>query len=239
MKLKDRIVVIFGATGGIGSVLSRKFHSEGAGVVLVARTQSKLLELAKDLGNERVLVKAKDLSDLYTVDALFKEIENEFGMPDGVIISVGSWQQVSIRSSFSDAFSLAEAHFRNLFLPCFGISFVAQKFLVGQGRGGLIANISSHAAVRLLRGNLTYAPMKAAARSLMLNLREELVGTGVRVTDIQPAIVNTPDNLSFLNERGLDPAEAVQPEDIADWIIKNFDNPEIPAERLFESSVVL
>lgn len=233
-----KTIIVVGASGGIGSVCARTFAEAGARLVLSARTESKLIALAEMLPTKDVLIVPADASKAEDVKQLFERAKEHFGVVDGVLIAAGTWKRLGIDDSVQDAIALAESHFQGLFLPTLVVGQVAQQFFRKQGHG-LIVNISSHAAVRTdLPGNLTYGPMKSAARHFMVSLVPELVRTGVRVTDIQPAIVNTPDAAALLDTPEKR-AKAVQPEAIAEWIIENFDHPVISTEKLFPSDVVL
>lgn len=230
--------IIIGASGGIGRVIVEEVAKVGANVVLSARTESKLLDVAAHLDPAKTLVVPADASQSEEIEKVFALAREKFGKVDVVVISAGTWKRLSIDGSMSEATDLARSHFDALFLPTFIVSFVAQKLFREQGRG-LIVNISSHAAIRPeLAGNLTYGPLKAAGHHFMLALAHELKGTSVCVTDIMPAIVNTPDNAALLDTEEKR-AGAVQSEVIARWIIENADNPDIPREKLFDSAVVL
>jgi len=231
-------IIVVGATGGIGSVLAREFVSAGHRVTLSSRTEKKLLDLSQLLGNDRTFVVSGDASNPLDVKRLFDSAQKKFGSIDAVVMASGTWDRVSIDDSIASAMSILDTHYRGLFAATFVVGFIAQQFLREQG-SGLIVNISSHAAVKPeLLGNLTYGPMKAAERHLILSLHGELKGTNVRVTDLEPAIVYTSDTASLL-DTAEKKACAVQPEDIAKWILDNLVNPDIPATHLFESSVVL
>lgn len=235
--LNNKVIIIIGATGGIGRVLSKRFVEAGATVVLSSRSEDKLRDLSEDVGEKALPIQA-DASRLEDVEALFKKTQEHFGTIDAVVMTAGSWKRLTTDEPTSVAADLARSHFDALFLPSFVVGYIAQKFMREQGHG-LIVNLSSHAAFRPeLKGNLTYGPMKAASRHFILSLRHELEGTGVRLTDIEPAIVNTPDNSKLLDTPEKQ-AGAVQPEDIASWIIEHFDDPEIPATKLFDSKIVL
>lgn len=235
--MNDKVIVVVGASGGIGRVLSKVFVESGAKVVLSARNEARLLELQASLGEAGTLVLPADASNIEDVEKMFAGVAAKFGKVDTVVISAGTWARLNVESSSTEAAALLDAHFQTLLKPTFNVAFVAQRVL--RESGGLIANISSHAAIRPeLKGNLTYGPFKAAAHHLSLALREELKGTKVRVTDIMPAIVNTEDNATFLDtdEKRLG---AVQPEAIAHWIVSHLDDFDIPAEVLFDSKIVL
>lgn len=237
MKLQNKTIIIIGASGGIGSVLAREFSREGAKITLVARTKEKLEEVAGTLEYEHLVFPA-DATNAEQIENAFVQTKQTFGKVDAVVISAGTWKQLSIDAKTGEAIALSDSHYRSIFSPTFVVGFIAQKFFREQGQGQIF-NISSHAAIRPeLSANLTYGPMKAAARHFILALSHELKGTNVQVSDLQPAIVNTPDAAGFL-----DTAEkrekAVQPESIAQWIIENFDNPGLPTEKLFDSKLVV
>ncbi len=236
--LSGKTIIVIGATGGIGRVCSRVFSEVGANVVLSARNVEKLTAQLETLPSRRTLSVAADASNPADVERIFAEAKKRFGGVDAVLIAAGSWKQLSVDEPVSEAVALAEAHFHGLFLPSFVVGFVAQKFFREAGNG-LIANISSHAAIRPeLSGNLTYGPMKAAARQFMLELKHELFGAGVRVTDLEPAIVNTPEAAALLDTPEKR-AQAVQPEEIAAWLIEHLDDPLIPETKLFDSTLVV
>jgi NADP-dependent 3-hydroxy acid dehydrogenase YdfG len=236
--LSGKTIVVVGATGGIGRVFSKFFHEEGANVVMASRTKEKLEKLQKAIGVERSMIVETDATMTDSVFNLFNQTIDKFKAIDAVVISAGSWERLSSNNSAVDAKRSQERLFGSIYLPTATVAFVAQEFMKKQG-SGLIANISSHAAIRPeLQGNLSYGPMKAAARHFMLSLREELKNTGVLVTDIQPAIVNT-DEAHHLLDTEEKRKKAVQPETIALWISDQIDRKKVPGEKLFDSDVVL
>ncbi|MBX4189464.1 SDR family NAD(P)-dependent oxidoreductase [Candidatus Parcubacteria bacterium] len=236
--LEGKTIIVIGATGGIGRVLSKAFVQARANVVLSARTEGKLEELIKDLGSEHAIKTRADATRPEEVEEVFAKAKAKFGSVDAVVISAGTWDRLSLGEPVANALELGKKHFEALFLPSFVVGYIAQKKFLEAGRG-LIINISSHAALRPeLKGNLTYGPMKAASHHFMLALRHELADTGVRVTDLAPAIVNTPEGASFLSTEEKR-RQAVQPEEIANWIIENFDNPDIPDTKLFKCSLLV
>ena len=236
-----KTIVIVGATGGIGRVLAQMYVDAGYNVVLVARRLEKLQELEVQLdANGHVLVLPADASDPKQVEQVLRKAKRHFGRIDVVVISAGSWARLSINSRVREASSLARAHFESLFLPGFVVGYAAQQFFRKSEKGkGLIINISSHAALLpKLPGNLTYGPMKAAIRHFMLALRHEVRGTKIRIVDIAPAIVNTPEAQKILNTPKKR-RKAVQPETMGRWTLKHLDDPKIPKSKRFKSSLVV
>lgn len=243
-KLEGKTIVVIGATGDIGSVLCKCFFEAGANIVLGARSKENLIQIQNsfDLGKtdvrERSMNLSTDANKPVEVDNLLKAAFGKFGRVDAVILSVGTWQRLGIDDKYEDAAKSFDFLYNSIFKPTAVAAFVAQKFLREHG-GGLIVNISSHVAVRpYLKGNLSYGPMKAASRHLMFSLIAELANTLVRITDIQPALVDTPKNRAALPQVKEDEWKgAVKPGSIADWITENIDNNDILPEKLFESKV--
>ena len=236
--LKDKVIIISGATGGLGRVLTREFVKAGAKVVLSARIGGKLKALAETLPREQALVFPADASSVEEVEDLFEFASEKFGHIDAVVMSTGSWAQVGIDDSVEDAAKQADAHYQSFFKTSFVTSFVAQQVFRAQGHG-LIVNISSHAAFDYkLSSNLTYGPMKAASLHLMKALRHELRGTKVRVADIEPGTINTEEMAARLDTPEKQ-SKAVQPEAIADWIVEHFDDENIPEATHFASGSTL
>jgi len=237
--IKGKSIIIFGASGGIGSVLTHVFVEAKANVTLVARNKDKLADLAKDLDETRVLVAPTDATDPEAVEQVFRKTEEEFGSVDAVVIASGSWgKPVSLTTLHAEAVEMARKHFEEHFLILSVVGRVALRHFVMQ-KGGLLVNLSSHAGSdHTLSGNDTYGPMKAAADALMLRFRSEMKnnGNGVRVTSLVPMIVNTPDTAKALGE---DKDKAVQPEEMAQWIIDHFDDSDVPPTVPFHSAVVL
>ena len=237
-RLDGKTIIIVGASGGIGSVLAREFNKEGANLILSARNKEKLDAVKRSLPNKHSAVIPTDASSMQEVNALFQKAKRKFGRIDAVITSVGTWDRLTFSDNLKKAEEMFDRHYKSILKPAFDIAFTAQQYFRRQ-KSGLIVNISSHAAVRpYLKGNDSYGPMNAAKRQLILCLAAELADTEVRFCDIQPATVNTIENRKFLKSEEKRRA-AVQPEAIAEWIIQNFNNFDIPLEKLFDSSVKL
>lgn len=231
----NKTIIVLGATGGIGSALVKRFYEENYNIVISSRTLENLNALASEFDPSRILVVAGDATNKNDVINVFSEAQKRFEIIDAVVITTGEWERSGLDTPLDDLIEIAEKHFKVFFLPSLVVEGYASDFFQKQGHG-LIANISSHAAIRpKLKNNFTYAAMKAAARSLTISLRDALKETKVRTTDIQPAIVNTPKAPLTDEQRPL----AVQPKAIAQWIIDNIDNPDIPEEKLFDSPIVL
>ena len=87
--LKNKVAVITGAAGGIGTFLSREFLSAGAKVVLTSRDLDKLNALAKELNSKNTLVVEMDIIDPESVGAMVKKVTEHFGRIDILINNAG------------------------------------------------------------------------------------------------------------------------------------------------------
>lgn len=237
--LEGETVIFFGATGGIGESICRELQKAGANLVLVARNQEKLDKLKEELGNKGVIAISADASNLANVQTVFSESQKTFGAISAVIISVGTWERTSLQNSPAEIVAMNDKLDASIAKPVIVIGSVAQEVLRAQGRGKIF-HMSSHAADRYLPGNLAYAGAKAKASRFILNLGEELKGTGVATCDLRPALVDTPQNReAFPHLSEAQWATVVQPADIARFIAEEINNSNIPAIKFFESGVVL
>ena len=91
MNFKNKVVIITGASSGIGEATAIKFSKKGANVVLVARRKEKLLEVQKKLSNFSglSLVCQCDVSDKEQVNQMSKKVVNEFGRVDVLVNNAG------------------------------------------------------------------------------------------------------------------------------------------------------
>jgi len=176
-------VLITGATAGIGEASVRAFADAGWHVVATGRRADRLEKLA----GERVHTLAFDIRDdaardeaLASLPAPFSEIDlliNNAGLALGLEpaqkASLDNWQ------TMIDTNITALVSITHKLLP----GLVARK-------GGII-NLSSVAATYPYPGGNVYGATKAFVRQFTLNLRADLIGTGVRVTSIEPGMVET------------------------------------------------
>lgn len=238
-KLEGETIVFFGATGGIGESVCRELQKAGANLVLVARNADKLDKLKTELGSKGVIAIPADASDLADAQKVFRESRETFGEVGAVIISVGTWERTSVDNTPAEIVTMNDKLEASIAKPVIVVGSVVQEVLRKQGRG-VIFHMSSHAADRYLPGNLAYASAKAKASRFILNLGEELKGTGVSTCDLRPALVDTPQNRKENPQiSAVQWSTAVQPVDIARFIAEQIGSPNIPTIQFFESGVVL
>ncbi|UCH29650.1 MAG: SDR family NAD(P)-dependent oxidoreductase [Myxococcales bacterium] len=182
MRLQNALVLITGASSGIGAATAREMAKAGGRVVLIARTQSKLDAVADDIrrGGGEAHVYPCDVSDADAVAATAARIKAEVGLPDVLINNAGAgeWRAVE-ETEPSEAVSLMGT-------PYFAAFFTTRAFVQDmiRRRSGRIANVNSPVAYLVIPGATGYAACRCALRGVNDGLRSELRGTGVGVTHL-------------------------------------------------------
>ncbi len=199
----DRVFLITGASTGIGAATARRAVAAGFRVVLAARSADKLEALAAELGgDDRALAMTCDVTDWEQQEALAKRAVEAFGGLDVVFANAGFGAQ---RSFLGDT----PEHWREMVLTnVLGVAYTIRATLTPlRERAGHMVITSSVAGRRALMGSL-YSASKHAVTAMGEGLRQEVNGTGMRVTLIEPGMVDTP----FFDER---PVGMLEADDIA------------------------
>jgi NAD(P)-dependent dehydrogenase (short-subunit alcohol dehydrogenase family) len=189
MTLENRVAVITGATGGLGSVVTRVLAEHGANVALLDRNPDKLASLTKNLGltESRFLARAVDLLDQSETKSAAEAVAARFGRIDFLLHLVGGWTggKTILEAPADDlTFMLNQhvwtsLHVTRAFVP----------YLVGNGWGRIIMVTSPFAARPNAKGG-PYAIGKSGQEALMLTLSQELKGTGVTANLIQAKTID-------------------------------------------------
>ncbi|WP_166256873.1 SDR family oxidoreductase [Marinobacter salicampi] len=201
------VLLITGASSGIGAATARAAAREGYRLVLAARSEDKLAELRDELGGEsRVLTATCDVQSGDDQKAMVDKALEAFGQIDAVFANAG-------RGGSSGGFSGADPEvWRDMILTnVLGVGLTLQHCLpaLKKSRGHLL--ITGSAAGRTTIPGSMYSATKWAVSAIGYGVREELRGTGVRVTLIEPGMVDT----AFFDEP---PASALEPADIANAV---------------------
>lgn len=183
--LRGKVVVVTGASAGIGKATAAAFAAEGARVVLVAR-RAELLEQVKAEITARypveVLAYPADLTQEADLHTLVSTVEREFGRIDVLINNAGLSMGGALHENDPDALE------RMITLNFTSLVKLTQLVLPGMlaRLSGHIVNVSSIAGELRAPGLSAYAATKAAVNGLSDALRRELQGTGVHITKIMP-----------------------------------------------------
>jgi NADP-dependent 3-hydroxy acid dehydrogenase YdfG len=184
--LAGRTALVTGASRGIGRRVVERLAEEGARVWCLARSRGAVEALAAQVGGEAMVADLTD--DAATWEALDGVLDALGGAPDFVVNSAGVFGIATIASETVEVFDRAVAvNLRGPFL-------VNRVFLPSmlERRSGLIVNVGSVAGRKAYRGNATYSASKFGLRGYHEVLLEELRGTGVRATLLEPSATDTP-----------------------------------------------
>jgi NADP-dependent 3-hydroxy acid dehydrogenase YdfG len=203
----DRVLLVTGASSGIGKETARAAASQGFRVALAARSIDKLESLVAEMGGpDRALAIACDVQDEENQKAMVASIGNHFGQLDAVFANAG-------RGGSAGGFSSADpAQWKELLLTnVYGVGLTVQHCLplLRESRGHVL--LTGSVAGRVTISGSMYSASKWAVTAIGYGLREELRGSGIRVTLIQPGVVDTP----FFDQL---PGDALQPADVANAV---------------------
>jgi len=182
----DRTAVVTGASSGIGAEIARDLVRRGHQVVLVARTETKLKQLAAELG-DRAHVLVADLSDRSARAGLLGRIADLGLTPDILVNNAGLSTLGPVHRSDPDA------ELRMVEVDVVAVADLCSRFLPGMVKrgSGAVLNVASAAAFQPLPGQAGYGAGKAFVLSYSQSLSGELKGTGVSVTVLCPGPVDT------------------------------------------------
>lgn len=185
-------ILITGASSGLGAGMAREFASRGRNLALLARRTDRLDELKRELEKTypqaRVVTRALDVKNHDDVFAAFREMRDQLGSLDRVIVNAGLGKGQPVGTGYFYANKeTAETNFVGALAQCEAAVEIFRK----QNAGHLVA-ISSVSAMRGMRKNLTsYAASKAALSTLAEGIRSELLRTPIKVTTLYPGFIES------------------------------------------------
>ena len=201
--MTDGVFLITGASSGIGAATARQAAEAGFRLVLAARSVDRLRELAEELGGrERAVVVECDVTEWEDQEAMVQRALDEFGRLDVAFANAGFGAARGFEAESPE-------HWRSMVLTnVYGVALTIRATMpaLRESRGHILLT-GSVAGRRALPGSL-YSATKWAVTAMGESARQELGGTGVRVTLIEPGQVDTP----FFENR---PTNALQAEDVA------------------------
>lgn len=212
--MDDRVVLITGASSGIGRALAQEYARRGARLALVARRKERLEELASALGRRAIAVEGDVCRD-GDLDRAVEQVLGAFGRIDVVVANAGYSVNGALERITIDDYR------RQLETNVFGVlrTIYATLDAVKASRGSyaLVGSVSGFVSVP---GYTAYSMSKYAVRALAEGLDLELRPHGVSVTHVAPGFVET--EIRSVDNRGTYRAEA--PDPVPSWII-------VPSEK--------
>jgi NAD(P)-dependent dehydrogenase (short-subunit alcohol dehydrogenase family) len=189
MTLENRVVVITGATGGLGSFATRELAAQGVNLALMDRETDKLAALAKNLNlpKSRIITQIVNLLDPSETKSSAAAIAAKFGRIDVLLHLVGGWTggKTILEASADDLTLMVNQHVWTSFNVI--QAFVPHLFKNGWGR---VVMVTSPFANRPNAKGGPYAIGKSGQEALLLTLSQELKGTGVTVNMLQAKTID-------------------------------------------------
>jgi 3-hydroxy acid dehydrogenase/malonic semialdehyde reductase len=177
-------VAVTGATSGFGEEIARSFSRLGARVVLIGRRADRLTRLAAELGADDAHVLCADIRDAPSYAEALRQLPEAFSSIDILVnnAGVGLGRDLAQEARLSDWLGMVETNVTGLIA---GTHAVLPGMV--ERNSGHIVNIGASAAQFPTPRNAIYAATKAFVRQFSLCLRADLLGTQIRVTDVEPA----------------------------------------------------
>ncbi len=209
--LAGKVILVTGASGGIGGAVARRFAGEGAKLVLHYRNQRERVQaLETELGDAETLITRADLTKESAVASLFARATRRFGRVDTLVVNAGSWETRDIPVHEMSLRQWRETH--DAVLTSAFLCLREFFRLVARQRQGNAVLIASTAAVFGEAGHADYAAAKAAmAYGLTRTLKNEIARLaphtatycGGRVNCVCPGWTVVPRNAAKLADEGM------------------------------------
>jgi NAD(P)-dependent dehydrogenase (short-subunit alcohol dehydrogenase family) len=229
-KVGDRVVVVTGASSGIGKSTALKLAGAGAKMILVARGEEKLLETKREIESAggRAWIYTCDVADMASCDALVARVLKEHGACDYLVNNAGR----SIRRGVANSFDRFHDFERTMGLNYFGALRLIMGFLpkMIEQRRGQIINISSIGVLTNAPRFSAYVASKSALDSFSACAASEFIDKGISFTTINMPLVRTP---MIAPTKMYENVPTLSPEEAADLVVEAIvDKPVRIATRL-------
>ena len=212
MRLANKVALITGASQGIGKGIALTFAKEGADIIAVSRSitdDNSLIASIRDLGR-RVITIGADVKSREQVEAMFERGWSEMGPIDILVNNAGIETIVPFLELTDQQWSdVTDINLRGPWM----CSQVFCRRVIAAKRPGVVVNIGSIQAAKVLPGRTHYAPTKLGLEALTRNMSAEVAPLGIRVNCVHPGLIETP---------------------MVDWVLKN---PEILPHVLAQISL--
>jgi NADP-dependent 3-hydroxy acid dehydrogenase YdfG len=223
-KFKNKIILITGANSGIGKACAEKFAGDGAKLILCSRNIDKLIKVAEEINkkyNTEILTYQLDVRDKVKVQTVIEELPKKWQKIDVLINNAGGALGLEKfqDGNTDDWDEMIDSNVK-------GLLYISRNVvpLMIKNKKGHVINIGSIAGIAAYPNGAVYCGVKAAVKLISDGLRMDTVDTPIRVTNIQPGMVET--NFSLVRFHGdkerakkvYQNIKALTPEDIADIV---------------------
>lgn len=185
---KRKVVVITGASSGFGKATALQFAKNGWQVIALARRIEKLQALQKEIGEDGCYIRGFDVCSQQDIDSFVDYLKSNQIKVDLLVNNAGLALGLDSadKASHDDWQTMVDTNIN-------GLIFMTRAILplMVEAKQGHIINIGSIAGTYAYPGGNTYGATKAFVAQFSLNLRADLAGTGIRVTNIEPGLAET------------------------------------------------
>ncbi|MFE3273337.1 SDR family oxidoreductase [Nocardia sp. NPDC059239] len=209
-------MLITGASGGVGSAVARHAVAAGYRTALLARGADKLAAIVDEVGPAAAVAVSADVTDWIAVSKAVDGVAERLGGIDGAVINAG----IALSASFFGHGGADPDEWQSMVLTnVLGTALSARAVLPRLEESGGHLVIMGSVSGRIMRPGL-YSATKWAVSALAASVRAEAVGTGVRVTVIQPGVIDTGILRDELRQRPM-----LDPDDVARAVMFVLDQP--------------
>jgi len=230
--IKDKVIIITGASSGIGEATAKLLASKGAKVVLGARRADSLKRIADEIGEQggQAVYQELDVTRQSENDAIVKRAKGTFGRVDAIFLNAGVMPNSPLSALKTDEWhKMVDVNIKGVLN---GVAAVLPEFLA-QKSGHVIAT-SSVAGLKAYPGGAVYGGTKWFVRDFMEVLRMEsaMEGTNIRTATIYPAAINTELLKTLTDKASLDQMQSIyetygiSPDRVASVVAFAIDQPE-------------
>lgn len=233
MTIQDKVVVITGASSGIGAATAKRLAQNGAKLVLAARREEKLAKLVEEINKEQqgqAVYQVTDVTSRKENQRLIDFANQTFGTIDVIFLNAGIMPNSPLSALKVDEWeAMVDINIKGVLN---GIAAVLPTFI--QQKSGQVITTSSVAGLKAYPGGAVYGATKWAVRDLMEVLRMESAqeGTNIRTATIYPAAINTElldtitDDQTATGMTALYKQYGIEPDSIARIVAFAIDQPE-------------
>ena len=186
--LSNHVIFITGATSGFGKACAKLLASHGAKLVLTGRRYEKLVELQNELGSDNIHIAELDVTQKDAVQKVIAELPAAFSSITVLVNNAGLalGMELAQNSAMDDWSQVVDTNIKGV-LHC---THAILPTMVANNNGYII-NIGSVAGNYAYPGGNVYGATKAFVKQFSLNLRADLFGTAIRVTNVEPGLAET------------------------------------------------
>ncbi|MBH8551115.1 SDR family oxidoreductase [Nostocaceae cyanobacterium CENA357] len=191
ISLKNQIILITGASSGIGNACAKIFAREGAKLILAARRLERLQQLANTLSKEfsvEIHLLQLDVRDRIAVEFAISNLPSAWSKIDILINNAGLSRGLDKlhEGDFQNWEEMIDTNIKGLLY----LTRYVVPGMVSRGRGHIV-NLGSIAGHQTYPGGNVYCATKAAVKAISEGLKQDLLGTPIRVTSVDPGMVET------------------------------------------------